>query len=86
MAQSGEYEYIVMNRSLKVATGLEDATTAVHPDIIGVRWDGKVDVFEVWSPGQTDEGLMKQLKMALKTLPKANQGMPRVIANPYYSR
>ena len=86
MAQSGEYEYIVMNRSLKVATGLEDATTRVHPDIIGVRWNGKIDVVEVLSPGQSEKGLLKQLEEALKTLPEANRGKPSVIPNPYYSK
>ena len=35
MAQSGEYEYIVLNRSWKVSTGLKGAAGNLRPDIIG---------------------------------------------------
>jgi hypothetical protein len=83
MAQSGEYEYITLNRSWKVSTGLKGAAGDLRPDIIGVRWDGVVDAFEVMSMSDDEADLLLRLNDGLRTLPNANCGRVRVIPYPY---
>ena len=83
MAKSGEYEYITMNRSWKVSTGLDNAAGDLRPDIIGVRRDGRIDAFEIMSRSDSEKSLVKRLRDGLKTLPKERMGAPWVIPFPY---
>ena len=83
MAQSGEYEYITMNRSWKVTTGLKKAAGNLRPDIIGVRWNGIVDAFEVMSKSDEEEILLGRLNEGRQSLPATNRGTVRVIPYPY---
>jgi hypothetical protein len=85
MAQSGEYEYITLNRSWKVTTGLDQAAGDLRPDIIGVRRNGVVDAFEVMSKRDTQTNLLRRLNEGIRTLPAQNRGAVRVIPYPYGS-
>jgi RHS repeat-associated protein len=78
MAESGEYEYITLNRSWKVTTGLENASGR-RPDIIGVRRNGLVDAFEIKSKSDTKASLTKRLQEGMNTLPTRNQGSVHVL-------
>ena len=82
MAKSGDYEYITLNRSWKVTTGLDDASS-LRPDIIGVRRNGLVDAFEVQSQSDAYDALLIRLNKGMQTLPAKNQGSVRVIPFPY---
>jgi RHS repeat-associated protein len=82
MAQSGEYEYITMNRSWKVTTGLKGAAGNLRPDIIGVRRTGVVDAFEVASKWDTVFDLARRLSEGMRTLPAQHQGITRVLPRP----
>ena len=74
MAASGDYSHIVIgDRSLRTATGLQDASRR-KPDIIGIRNDGKVDAFEVPSTSDSEKLLKIRLKEAELTLPEELRG------------
>lgn len=75
--KTGEYEYIVMNRSLKTATGGLSADNR-FPDITLVRRDGRVEMVEVRSNGQTAAELELKLEQMLETLPPERRGTSRV--------
>ena len=83
MAHSCEYEYITLNRSWKVTTGLKDAAGNLRPDIIGVRRSGVVDAFEVMSKRDTVPSLIQRLNEGMNTLPVQNRGEVTVIRYPY---
>ncbi|MCC6126741.1 MAG: hypothetical protein IT426_17400 [Pirellulales bacterium] len=83
MSQSGDYEYITLNRSWKVSTSIDGAAGNLRPDIISVRWDGTVDAVEVMSKGDTYKKLRDRLEEGRKSLPQANRGDIHVIPYPY---
>jgi hypothetical protein len=78
MAQSGEYEYITMQRSWRTATN-RVGQSKWQPDVIGVRRDGKVDAFEVRSDSQTRQELIDKLRAGRKSLPSERHGRIDVI-------
>lgn len=69
LAATGNYSHITMNRGLNTATGRLSAD-ATRPDIIAVRWDGKVEMFEYLSPPQTRPELRAKMEAAMNTLPQ----------------
>ena len=84
MIDSGEYSYVIGQRSVRRASGLaelgKDAGSVGReiPDIIGIRPDGKIDVFEVVSASQNNTAGIKDLLAKLKrinnSIPPAQQG------------
>ncbi len=78
MARSGKYEYITMQRSWRTATG-RVGTSSKIPDIIGVRYDGKVDAVEVQSRTDSEGDLRKRLRLGMATLPPERRGEYNVI-------
>src|SRR5262249_32672074 len=78
LAESGEYEYVTMQRSWRTATGREGTSSNV-PDVIGVRRDGRVDAWEVRSNSQTRGDLLDRLGEGRNTLPPERQGTIDVI-------
>jgi len=78
MAQSGTYEYVLMQRSWRTATGRVSPSRAI-PDVIGVRRDGRVDAFEVMSRTDTAADLNARLQSGMSSLPAARRGSFSVI-------
>lgn len=78
MAQSGDYEYVVMQRSWRTATGRVSPSRAI-PDVIGVRRDGRVDAFEVASRTDDRAALQSRLQDGVNTLPANRRGTVTVI-------
>jgi len=72
LAQNGNYSHVTMARNWRTATGRAggDATSNLVPDIIAVRWDGKVVPFEVMSPGDTVNELMGRMRTGMDSLPE----------------
>jgi Ca2+-binding RTX toxin-like protein len=81
LAQTGLYSHITLARNWRTATGRignwkDPAVKALQnkiPDLIAVRWDGKVVPFEVQSSGDTVAVLRTRLENSMATLPTANQ-------------
>jgi hypothetical protein len=75
--RGGSIDSIVLNRSIRTATGIPSYNTPganLRPDIT-VNWkDGKVQVFEVGSPGQSDRFLRDQMQRMMNSLPGVNRG------------
>jgi hypothetical protein len=78
LAQSGDYDYITIQRSWGTATERESTSRKI-PDVIGVRRDGRVDVWEVESKTDDPETLQQRLDDAMETLPEQNRGSTQVI-------
>ncbi|NRA80436.1 MAG: RHS repeat-associated core domain-containing protein [Pseudoalteromonas sp.] len=65
MAATGEYSSIHLNQQVRTITG-GDSSSLVRPDVAGIRKDnGKIDVVEVLSPGQTAAQMENKLQKAL---------------------
>ena len=71
MAQSGDYAHIYGNRQLTTA-GLNGTQ---RPDIIGIRWDGTVDLIEYASPSQTSGAQIYALNNKLLNIKNSNLGI-----------
>lgn len=78
LAQSGDYEYITLQRSWRTATG-RVGTSGSIPDVIGVRRDGRVDAWEVQSKTDDPSVLRERLRSGLNSLPIEKQGQIQVI-------
>jgi hypothetical protein len=78
LAQSGDYEYITLQRSWRTATGRE-GTSSLIPDVIGVRRDGVVDAWEVLSKTDSEVALRARLQEGMQSLPVARRGTIEVI-------
>ncbi len=78
LAASGQYEYVTLQRSLRTATGRVAPSRSI-PDVIAVRRDGAVDLWEVRSNSQTAEELGIKLERDMQSLPVQRRGRPRVI-------
>jgi len=78
LAASGEYEYVVMQRSWRTATGRVGTSRSI-PDVIGVRRDGTVNAWEVMSAADKEASLFNRLLSGRDTLPASNQGAIQVI-------
>ena len=72
MVQSGNYARIYGNRQLTTA-GLNGTQ---RPDIIGIRWDGTVDLIEYASPSQASPAKVYALGQKLVDIVNANPGIP----------
>ncbi len=81
MAKSGEYRYIIYNRSISTGSG-GDVSGIQRPDIIGIRWDGRIDLREIVSPGQTRESQIEKLEPIMKKIPEERQGNIDAISPP----
>lgn len=78
MAASGDYEYITVQRSWRTATGRVSPSRDM-PDVIGVRRDGHVDAYEVWSKTDDKTELWQRLNRGMGTLPPGQRGNVGVI-------
>lgn len=85
-AATGDYAYFTYQRSLWTATGriLGQKRTGRRPDIIGVRVDGRIDIWEVRSQTQGEGSalgreLEEQTRSLLNSLPLERQGTAQVI-------
>lgn len=67
MVRSGEYEKIYLNRAINTATGLKLSPNR-RPDIIGIRPDGKIDLFEIPSNSDKIALLKKRMDATLAQL------------------
>jgi RHS repeat-associated protein len=63
-AQRSDAESVHMNQTLGTVSGGE-LTSKVRPDVATVRKDGKIDVTEVLSPGQSEKQMRAKYKDAL---------------------
>jgi RHS repeat-associated protein len=78
MVQSGLYSDILMQRSWRTATG-RVAKGRKIPDVIGLRWNHKVDGWEVQSITDDFSDLLLRLRNGMSTVPPKNQGTIDVI-------
>ncbi len=77
MARSGEYSEIFLDTSFRHA--LKTSTVLNRPDILGVRYDGRVDVVEVQSRTDRTQDLYLRNLESLSELPKEQIGSIRII-------
>lgn len=77
-AKSGRYDYVLMQRSLRTAVGRSMERGEI-PDLVGVRRDGRVDIFEVRSNSQSRYELRIKVQQMLKTLPPNMRGKGYVL-------
>jgi predicted lipoprotein len=73
LAHSGEYAYIMMQRSWRTATDRQ-AKSGLIPDLIAVRLDGKVDAWEVKSRTDNVDVLRARLRSGMDSVPVEWQG------------
>lgn len=78
LAATGEYEYVLLQRNWRTATG-RVGTSRNIPDVIGVRRNGVVDAWEVRSATDRDPVLLQRLRDGMNTLPPARRGTFDVI-------
>ncbi len=71
MVQSGNYSSVYGNRQLTTA-GLNGTQ---RPDIIGIGWDGTVDLIEFASPSQASNAQAHALYVKLWRITQANSGI-----------
>jgi RHS repeat-associated protein len=64
MARSGDYAEVHVNRQLWSVSGGK-VLSRLRPDVAGVRPDGKIDIVEILSPGQTPPDLRAKYSRAL---------------------
>ena len=77
-AHSGEYDYVLYQRSVRTATG-RVGTSTNQPDLIGVRRDGKVDMIEVRSKTDSMQQLQQRLTDAQNSLPADRRGKTGIV-------
>ena len=78
MAETGEYEYITMQRAWRTATGRQVKSRRI-PDIIGVRRNGKIDAVEVKSATDEYKVLKRRLDEVMKTIPDERRGGHKIL-------
>ena len=76
--KSGNYKEVYLNRAYRTATG-ELTIPRRLPDVIGIRHDGTVDVWEVRSRTDNTKDLFKRNDIAMSQLPKGIQGTIRIM-------
>ena len=71
LAESGEYESVLMQRSWRTATGREAKGKDARkiPDLIGIRRDGTVDAWEVQSDSDDRATLERRLDQGMRRVP-----------------
>ena len=77
-ANSGEYAHVLMQRSLRTALGRWFNGMRKIPDLVCIRRDGRVDVYEVRSNNQTRFELESSLEAIMNELPPEMQGSSEV--------
>ncbi len=78
MRATGDYVRITRRMRLSKISGVKHSPD-IEPDNIGVRQDGRIDVFEILSPSQTREQLEAKLELAFSQLPAYLRGAFRII-------
>ena len=84
MARNGDYEFIILNRSVRTASNRE-SDIRERPDVVGRRKDGRFDMIEVLSPGQTKDEQDAKLRDINNRLPADLQGRYNSIPINYFS-
>jgi Pretoxin HINT domain len=84
LAPTGDYEYFTFQSSLRTATGrIFGRIHGEIPDVIGVRRDGKIDIWEVRSTSQMSGTARRELDAKvdrmIQSLPLERQGDGLVI-------
>jgi hypothetical protein len=79
LAKTGKYKEIYFQKSWKTVSGDPKASTA-QPDILAVRHDSKIDVWDVFSPGsngkeriRTTDELGLKLQKGLNSITDENR-------------
>ncbi len=72
MAASGNYKYVLMQRSLGTATNRLGGRNIAN--VTGVQNNDVADLFEVQSKTDDPEALLKRMEESLKTLPEESRG------------
>ena len=67
MRSSGDYDRILVNQGINEASGLSLSPNR-RPDIIGVRHDGTIDLFEIPSKTDRPEVLLNRMQEVLDKL------------------
>jgi RHS repeat-associated protein len=75
---SGEYRGIHLGRSWAVATGGKVASRRA-PDVLGIRKNGTIDVWEVESATDNAYDLFERARQVMVTLPRELQGTIKVL-------
>jgi|GEM_PF-3113652 len=78
MRATRDYVRITRRMHLSKVSGIKHAPNII-PDNIGVRYDGRIDVFEILSPKQTRAELEAKLQLAFSQLPEYLRGSFRVV-------
>jgi hypothetical protein len=80
LRDSGEYEKIYLNKGINRVLGIPKFISPNRrPDIVGVRKDGKIDLFEVPSKTDRDEDLNARMQEVLDKLPEEKRGKPLIV-------
>lgn len=79
-AESGQYEKVYLGSEWETATG-QKVPFDRAPAVIGVRKDGKIDVWEVESKTDNAHVLMNRIKQNMDALPPEMRG-DAVVARP----
>ncbi len=77
-ARSGRYYLVAQDESLNRWTG-QSLYPDVKADVMGLRWDGRVDLLEVRSKSQTPQFLQNKLEATRNKLPEKMRGDIRVV-------
>ena len=79
-AESGQYERVYLGTSVETITG-HPITPRRAPDVVAVRPDGRIDIWEVESAGDNAFDLLNRGQDVLKQLPEASRGRV-IVARP----
>ena len=77
-ATKHDYAYFTLQRSVRTATGGLTRRGGI-PDVVGIRMDGTVDVWEVMSKTDSSKLLNARIALARFSIPAANRGVGYVI-------
>ena len=81
MQASGDYTRVAMNTPLSEFSGLKHSPN-IRCDNMGLRVDGRIDLFEIRSPSQTKKKLLEKLEAAMQELPAEMRGDVHVLELP----
>jgi hypothetical protein len=78
MQASGYYQRVGRNLPLSKFSGREHKPD-IRPDNIGLTHEGKIDMIEIKSPGQTLGRIKRKLEKALNQLPPKMRGQIHIV-------
>jgi RHS repeat-associated protein len=81
LVESRAYRRVYRSTALSRVSGRQHDPNIV-PDVIGERWNGQLDLFEIRSPSQTVRNLRLKLEHALGELAPTQQGVGIVLDPP----